>query len=140
MFTLSGSAQANGEERESAWRLFAQASASRITPVWKIEGNVNGRFFCREVELNDGDIFVNHTDDWGVALLAVKSLTPHWSAGSEVEASRATRLNRGLGGRTALAVEWNTTPTPRRTGGSSCSITSSARAASSTRTPPSSPR
>ena len=110
VFTLGGSGQANGEERESAWQLRGSMSANRVTPEWKIESQVNGWFYRREVELNDGEIFTNRTEDWGAAVLAVNSLSPHWSAGSEIEASRDTRRNRRLGGRTALALEWNLYP------------------------------
>ena len=110
VFRVGSQVEGDGEEREQSWELSGSMSANRTTPEWKIETGVNGRFYHRAVELNDGDVFVNETRDWGVALLAVNSLSPRWSAGSEIEASRSTRRNRKLGGRTALALEWNLYP------------------------------
>lgn len=110
VFTLGAQAEADGEQREESWELSGSASANRTTPLWKIEAELNGWFYHRRVELNEGEEFLNETRDWAVAVLAVNSLSGHWSAGSELEASRSTRLNRRFGGRTALALEWNLYP------------------------------
>ena len=110
VFTLGAQAEASGQQREDSWELAGSVSANRTTPVWKIQTSARARLYQRDVELNDGERFVNETRDWGVALLAVHSLGPHLSAGSELEANRSTRLNREVGGRTALAVEWNLYP------------------------------
>ncbi|HUE76902.1 MAG TPA: hypothetical protein VMM83_03095 [Longimicrobiales bacterium] len=110
VFTLRADGAAEGEEREETWRLSTSVNANRTTVGWKLEGRLNGRFYRREVELNDGEIFVYDTDDWDVGVLAVRSLSPHWSAGSIAEASSSTERNRRIGGRTALAVEWDLYP------------------------------
>ncbi len=110
VFTLRANGEADGEEREETWRLSTSINANRTTATWKVEARLNGRFYRREVELNDGEIFVNNTDNWNTGLLAVRSLSPHWSAGSVAEASSSTALNRRIGGRTALAVEWDLYP------------------------------
>lgn len=110
VFTVGAQAEAEGEQRENSWELATSLTANRTTSLWKIEAEASGLFYRREVDLNDGEEFVNERKDWGVAVLAVNSLSRHWSAGSELEVSRNTRLNRQFGGRTAAALEWNLYP------------------------------
>lgn len=110
VFQIGGGVSADGEERQFSRRLGANVSASRTTPFWKIDIELETNVFRREVELNDGEVFVNNTDEWDLTGILVRSISDHWSVGSGFEASRSTELNRDVGGRTALALEWSLFP------------------------------
>lgn len=110
VFTVGVNGEADGEQREMSWELSTFVNANRTTAAWKVEAELDGEFYRREVELNDGEIFHHDEDDWSVDLMAVRSLSPHLSAGSVAGASSSTELNRRIGGRTALAIEWNLYP------------------------------
>lgn len=110
VFHVGGDFSADGEERQSFRRLGARLSANRTTPFWKIDIEVEGSLDRQEVELNDGRVFLNETDDWEADGLFVRSISAHWSAGTAVEASTSTELNRSLGARSALALEWSLFP------------------------------
>jgi hypothetical protein len=109
VFSLGTDVEASGEEQQNRWEVGARASANRITEEWKIDVGLDGEVARREVELSEGT-FVNETEEWRFDVLAVKSLSPHWSAGGEVELDRSTRRNRDVGGRVAAAFEWNYYP------------------------------
>jgi hypothetical protein len=101
--------EASGEEQQSEYQLGGNISAWRVTEDWKIDLNLDGTHTEEEFELSDG-LRVFTTDEWELDALIVKSLSPHWSAGTELGVERSTRLNREVGGRAALAVEWNLFP------------------------------
>ena len=109
VFRLAARGEASGEEQQRRYELGGSFSANRTTPDWKIDIGLDGGFAEEEFELSEGT-FVNQTDEWELDALAVKSLTRHWSAGGELEVNTSTRLNREVGGRAALAVEWNYFP------------------------------
>lgn len=110
VFRVGGGFDAQGEEREQTQQFNAEISANRTTPTWRIDFEVEGDFYRREVELNDGRIFVNNTDEWDMDALVVRSVAGRWSAGSEISASTSTEFNRDLGARSALALEWSLFP------------------------------
>lgn len=109
VFTVGARVEAEGEESEQERELRAYLSANRTTPEWKVNIGLDGEYSQREVELSDG-VFEFERDEWELDALVVRSLTPHWSTGGELEINRSTRLNREIGGRAALAVEWNHYP------------------------------
>lgn len=108
-FRVGARGEASGEEQQSRYQFRGDFNANRTTPDWKINIGLDGSYTEREVELSDGP-FVYRSDEWELDALAVKSLTPHWSAGTELEVNTSTRLNREIGGRAALAIEWNYFP------------------------------
>ena len=109
VFTLGTDFEADGEEQESSYEVGGRISANRTTHDWKIDIEVDGQSERRTFELSSGEQTFE-TNNWQAAALAVRSLTPHLSAGAEIEANTSTRLNREIGGRTALAGEWNYYP------------------------------
>lgn len=109
VFSIGARGELEGEEREKERDVYAYMSANRTTPDWKVNLRLDGSFNEREVELSDG-VFHYRTDSWELDGLVVRSITPHLSAGTELEANRSTRLNREIGGRAALALEWNRYP------------------------------
>ena len=109
VFSIGTDIEANGEERQSGYELGGRLSASRVTPEWKINIRLNGEHEYQRVELSD-QTFVNETDDWDFGTMVVRSLSPHWSAGTLWSVNTSTRLNRALGAEAAAALEWNLFP------------------------------
>jgi hypothetical protein len=109
VFTVGVEGEAEGEERQREFEVGARFNANRTTPDWKVNIGLDGEFTQEEFELSEG-VFTNRVDQWELDLLAVRSITPHWSAGMETEINSNTRINRELGGRAAAAIEWNYFP------------------------------
>lgn len=100
----------DGEERENSREFRADLSANRTTPQWKMDLELEGILERRDVELNDGRIFIDDTNDWGFGGLVVRSVGGQWSSGIEVDLSTSTERNRKLGARSAAALEWSLFP------------------------------
>jgi hypothetical protein len=110
VFSVGTNFEADGEESQSNYRIGGRLSASRTTPEWKINIGLDGDHEYERFELSDSTTYTNETDDWEFDVLAVRSLTQHWSAGTMMEVNTSTNLNRKVGGRAAAALEWNLYP------------------------------
>lgn len=110
VFQVGGDLELRGEEREFSREFGADIRTDRTTRDWKISGELQGERYRREVELNDGRVFVNNADDWAARALVVRSVTNHLSSGVDLEVSTSTSRNRDVGVRTAIAGEWNLFP------------------------------
>ena len=123
VFSVGADIEADGEEQQSSYELGGRLSATRITPEWKIHIRFDGsheyeRFDLEPVEdtttAAPGDSitpqYTNETDDWDFSVLAVRSISTHWSVGGLVDVNTSTSLNREVGGRAAGALEWNYFP------------------------------
>lgn len=109
VFSVGADFEANGEEQQSSYGIGGRLSASRVTPDWKINIGLDGDHEYERYDLTD-TTFTNVTDDWEFDVLAVRSISRHWSTGTALEVNTSTRLNRKVGGRGALALEWNLFP------------------------------
>lgn len=110
VFSVGTSFQADGEESQSDYQIRGRLSASRTTPEWKVNIGLDGEHEYERFELSDSTTYTNETDDWEFDVLAVRSLSRHWSAGTMMEVNTSTNLNRKVGGRAAAALEWNLYP------------------------------
>lgn len=110
VFSVSTNFEADGEEQQSSYEIGGRLSANRTTPDWKINIGLDGDHQYERFELDDSTTYTNETDDWEFDVLAVRSLSPHWSAGTVLEVNTSTNLNRKVGGRAAAALEWNLFP------------------------------
>ncbi|MFO7893495.1 MAG: hypothetical protein R6U63_07175 [Longimicrobiales bacterium] len=110
VFSVSTDFEADGEEQQSSYEIGGRLSANRTTPDWKINIGLDGDHQYERFELDDSTTYTNETDDWEFDVLAVRSLSPHWSAGTVLEVNTSTNLNRKVGGRAAAALEWNFFP------------------------------
>lgn len=100
----------SGEERENEHRVTGNFSANRTTDMWKMSMEARANMRSREVQLNDGETFVDDNRDWSAGLLVVRSLGPHWGTGSELEFETAPNSNRSRASRASYALEWNFFP------------------------------
>lgn len=110
VFSIGTDFEADGEEQQSSYEFGGRLSANRTTPEWKINIGLDGDHQYERFELTDSTTYTNETDDWEFDVLAVRSLSPHWSAGTVAEVNTSTRLNRRVGGRAAVALEWDYYP------------------------------
>lgn len=110
VFSVGTNFQADGEESQNSYQVGGRLSASRTTPEWKINIGLDGEHEYERFDLSDSTTYTNTTDDWEFDVLAVRSLTRHWSAGTVMEVNTSTSLNRKVGGRAAAALEWNLYP------------------------------
>lgn len=110
VFSVGTNFQADGEESQSDYQVGGRLSASRTTPEWKINIGLDGEHRYERFELSDSTTYTNETDDWEFDVLAVRSVSRHWSAGTVMEVNTSTNLNRKVGGRAAAALEWSLYP------------------------------
>lgn len=110
VFSLRGSASANGEESNKEREFSGSLSADRITPDWKL---TLGTEFDRETEefdLDEDDPVKVSRRESEFNWLAVKSLGDHWSAGATGEVRSSTFDNTQLRVSAAPAIEYNLFP------------------------------
>lgn len=110
IFSTELSGGLDGESRELSYQLGTELRASRVTPEWKFEFELEGEIDRSSFELDDGKTFVARRDGWNGDLLLVRALGPHWSAGVEVNSWSYKPDNLDLRTRVAPAIEWNLYP------------------------------
>jgi hypothetical protein len=117
VFELSADADFEGEDTEREGSYETRFEASRTTPMWKFELEVEGSFSRDERELDDGRVIVDERNNWSTDFLLVRALAGHWSAGVVAGAGASTRLNQEFGADAAFSFEYSFFPyeeAPRR--------------------------
>ncbi len=109
VFSLSGRGYFNGEKRSSYHSLSASLSANRVTPESKFRVSYSG---SRSV---DSYTYAEVTKDiisksHNFNLLAVKSISDHWSIGAGLSAYSSTYSNISFAIKPAPAIEYNFFP------------------------------
>ncbi|NJD19903.1 MAG: hypothetical protein FIA95_11565, partial [Gemmatimonadetes bacterium] len=109
-FRVGGSGNYEGESTSENLRLNSSASASRVTPTWKL--NYNGRlnFQRQEYQRSDSTRLVVKRTDWNMDALTVYSLADRWSVGLSSNAARMTRFNQDFRLSVAPALEYSFFP------------------------------
>ncbi|HET8865197.1 MAG TPA: hypothetical protein VFM80_05820 [Gracilimonas sp.] len=109
IFELNADTDLEGEESEKEFSLQGNASAERITPEWKLQFGIQQYYERRKFEDDDTTrTFV--TESRGADLLAVKSLSDHWSFGGSSNLRSSTRDNLALSANGSLALEYSIFP------------------------------
>lgn len=109
-FRNSISARVSGEQLTASKYVYGAVSANRVTDALKVTGSVSYSYQQSRYTFSDGTGYMNFSRNASTGLLLVKSLTPHWSAGGRVSASRSTYLNQRLAVRVAPALEYDLFP------------------------------
>ncbi|MBN2322017.1 MAG: hypothetical protein JXR49_23270 [Acidobacteria bacterium] len=109
VFSVGGRGYFNGEKRSSYYSLSANFSANRVTPESKFRVSYSG---SRSV---DSYTYADVTRDivsksHNFNLLAVKSISTHWSIGAGLSANSSTYSNISFAVKPAPAVEYNFFP------------------------------
>jgi hypothetical protein len=104
-----------GESTQNSLSFDGSLSANRITEDLKLEFSAFGRYGEDRFEFEDDDTgeiekFTSITRNMEANALAVWSLGPHWSVGSQVSAGSSTRLNQDRRYRAAAALEYSFYP------------------------------
>lgn len=98
-------------EQSTKYRSFrGSASANRTTDAWKLSFSGSGSYSSNKYELSATETYKSVSKNTDASALAVKSLTPHWSAGLVGSASKSTYLNYDFRGRIAPGLEYNVFP------------------------------
>jgi hypothetical protein len=109
VFRINASGDLEGESLSKEQRVFGSINASRVTPTWKVNVNVNANYSEREFELDDGTFFDSRYD-WGVRPYVVYSIADNWSLGMRGEVARIVRFNQALRWELTPAVEYSFFP------------------------------
>lgn len=110
VFRLNARADLNGQDKRKVHNLNGTFTANRVTAEYKLEFTFNGSSNKTENQLSSGTWVTSDRESWGATGVAVKSLTDHWSLGSQFGASSSSLANRRVGYRAAPALEWNFFP------------------------------
>jgi len=109
-FRVNGSGSVDGEETEETRRLSTGASATRVTPTWKLDFDGSVNFSRRRQDLDDGEVFRDENTDWALTQLVVYTVADHWSVGTRSEARKSRNVNQRLRLAFEPAIEYSVFP------------------------------
>ncbi len=109
VFSLNANGFLSGQRSYQSLSLNGNASASRVTPEWKLHFRLSG-YHNRSSFLYDGNEIVNTSNSRYFSGMAAKSLNDHFSFGAFFEAYSSTYSNIDLNLSPAPAVEYNLFP------------------------------
>lgn len=111
VFRIGAEGSMDGESEERSYSIEGSASADRVSEDLKINFRVSGEYDREEFdELDEGETYVNISQDYSARLLVVWSLGDRWSAGARTSASRSTYLNQDLAASLGPTIEFNVFP------------------------------
>lgn len=110
VFRLSGNAFFNGQSSSNSLSLNTNVSANRITEAWKIELSGFNRYSEDNFEIDDSTTIKSTSEGRGIDGRVVKSLSDHWSFGTQAAVSSSTFNNTDLLVRAGPALEYNLFP------------------------------
>jgi hypothetical protein len=98
-------------ESSSSYRSFSGGlSANRVTEAWKISFSGSASYNETGYDLGDSSWYTSISRSSSLSGLAVKSLSPRWSAGLRSTAGSSTYTNKKLYLTLAPAIEYNVFP------------------------------
>ncbi len=114
VFRFGASGSVNGESLQEGYSIRGNASANKTSEAFKFNWRASGRYSRDEFDIVDASgldtTIVNTSRNYNTNLLAVWSVTDHWSAGGTASAGRSTFSNRDLTLTTGPAIEYNIFP------------------------------
>jgi hypothetical protein len=110
VFRINANGFLNGQASASSSNMFGNASADRVTDVWKI--SVGGEYSrnVQRFEISDGSTVRETRQDWGTNALAVRSLGDRWAVGARADIGSSTFLNQDLRWTIKPGLEFNFFP------------------------------
>jgi hypothetical protein len=109
VFSISGRAYFNGEQLSRYYSLNGSFSANRITPGFKFRTSYSATRNTDRFTFGDTSI-VSTSKNHNFFLLAVKSISNHWSVGGGLNAYSSTYSNVKFAIKPAPAIEYNFFP------------------------------
>jgi len=110
VFRLNVNGSVDGEAQQRGYSLRGSASANQTKEERKIQWDVSGRYSRDEFDTDDTTTIINIRDNYSSNLLAVWSLSPHWSAGGVASGARSSFNNLDFGLAVGPAIEYNIYP------------------------------
>jgi hypothetical protein len=110
VFEIEANGSLSGESREQSYYFGSEFSADRVTADWKFGFDIGFDVNRTTFELDDGEEFTAKRDSWNSRMLLVRSLSPHWSTGGQVENWSSRTSNLDYRARVSPAIEWNYYP------------------------------
>jgi hypothetical protein len=109
VFSVSGRGYFEGEKMARNYYINGSFSANRVTPAFKFRASYSASRSTDRFYLTSGAI-ISTSKNHNINLLAVKSLTDHWSVGAGLSAYSSTYSNINFAIQPAPAVEYNFFP------------------------------
>lgn len=109
VFEVSGGGRLGLEEQERSYNFEGELQAERVTRAWKLQLQSQGEYELDIFEQDSTEIR-STSEDYSFDGQVVKSLGPHWGAGSFGAVFSRTFTNIDLGLRLKPAVEYNVFP------------------------------
>jgi len=109
VFSLDGNAFFDGEKRSRSYSLSGSFSANRVTEAFKFRTSYSGNRSTDRFNFGTTNI-ISTSKRHNFNMLAVKSISEHWSIGAGVSAYSNTFSNIKLSIRPAPAIEYNYFP------------------------------
>ncbi len=109
VFEIEANPEYEAEESYKAFDLENSFNATRITPDWKVEFDLDNDL-RRTKYVEEDTSFVAERNSINMESMVVKSLTGHWSGGIYLQAARSTYRNLKLNYSLFPAVEYNIFP------------------------------
>ncbi len=110
VFRINGNGSVRGEAQQSSYSIGGSATASRVAEDFKINTRLSGRYSRDEFDLEEGEKYINTSENYSAGVDLAWSLSNHWSAGGGANANRSTYLNRDLAIFAGPAIEYNIFP------------------------------
>lgn len=115
VFRVGANGSVNGESLQRGYSIGGNMSANRTSEAFKFNWRASGRYSRDEFDIVDATVgldttIVNTRRNYNTNILAVWSLTDHWSAGGTASAGHSSFSNRDLTLTTGPAIEYNIFP------------------------------
>ena len=110
VFGLRGTPRISGEKTRRVRRVNLNANASRVTPEWKSSFSVWTVMIRTEIDLPDGDLYLDDFRAYGTDHFVGYSLADHWSVGVQSQVRTHRRLNQKLRAQFSPALEYSVFP------------------------------
>ena len=110
VFSLRGTPRITGEKTRSVRRVNLNASASRVTPDWKSSISIWTVMIRTEIDLPDGDVYLDDFRAYGTDHFLGYSLADHWSVGVQSQVRTHRRLNQEVRAQISPALEYSFFP------------------------------
>jgi len=111
VFRVGADGSFDGESQERGFSVETFISADRVSEDLKINFGVSGDYSRDEFDdLEEGETYIDISEDYSADFLVAWSLTDRWSLGGKAEADRSTYVNRDLGITAGPTVEFNIFP------------------------------
>ncbi len=109
-FRASLNGSISGEQLYNRKYAYGSFTANRVTDALKVAGTASFSYSQSRYTFEDGTGYTSFSRSASVGVLTVRSLSPRWSAGGRIAASRSTYLNETLLFRVAPAIEFDLYP------------------------------